>query len=675
VQNPSVADVLGPKGWLARIDPAWEARRGQLEMAERVAARLKSGGVSAIEAPTGIGKTLAYLVPSLLSGKRVVVSTHTKTLQDQIVAKDLPRLALAFAAGGLELARADLEGRVRGLRYAPMKGRSNYLCLERLEKRNRQGRLGFVREDPLWGRIERWAQRTQRGDRAELVDVPEESGAFGEVDGRAETCLGSRCPAYEKCFVVRMRREAAESDLVIVNHHLLLADLAMRAEAALAGEGRSFGAVIPTSDALIVDEAHALEEIASDHFGGDVSSHKLARLSRDALQWISEREIAPLLAEQVIEAVARTEAVFDTIPASAGRIRLPSPELDRLPERAAKAEIALEALTMSLEGHIKDPTAEGLARRAKQLSDSLRFVVSAQGDEYVYWAERRDKTARLGAAPIEVSSLLAEALYPIFPAVVMTSATLAVEGPRPFAYFLERVGAPEATHTLRLDTPFSYAEQAAIYTASDLPPPDGSGHIGAVIDRGRQLIERVGGGAFFLFTSHRAMSEAASVLRKQLRFPVLVQGEAPKMRLIEEFVARAPAVLLATASFWEGVDVPGDPLRLVMIDRLPFASPGDPVVAARIARLESRGEGAFEAYQIPQAVLRLRQGFGRLVRRKTDRGVVAILDSRVTSKAYGRRFLDALPPATRLHDLDALGRWADAHGLGPVRRAPLVPET
>jgi ATP-dependent DNA helicase DinG len=670
VTAPSVRDVLGPHGWLARIDPTWEARPGQLAMAEQVATRLAKGGVSAIEAPTGIGKTLAYLVPALLSGKRVVVSTHTKTLQDQIVSKDLPRLERAFAAHGRQLVRADSERVLdRALRYAPMKGRSNYLCLDRLDKKRRQGRLAFVRDGALWDRLAEWARTTTRGDRAELAELPEDGSGFGEVDARAETCLGSRCPAYEQCFVVRMRREAAEADLIVVNHHLLLADLALRAEAALAGEGRSFGAVIPNADALVVDEAHALEEIASDHFGGDVSSHKLTRWLRDAMQWLADRraEVEPYVEDKVLEAVARTEAVFATIPVGAGRLRLPSkdPALDKLAPLAGRADVALEAVSAALEGYRADATAEGLGRRARDLAASLRFVVEAAGDDYVYWAERaKEGTARLGAAPIEVATVLADTLFPTFGSVVMTSATLAVEGSAPFAYFLERVGAPSTTETLRLDTPFRFEEQAAIYVPQDLPGPEDGSYAEASVARARQLIELMGGGAFFLFTSHRAMQEAARVLRPTLPFPLLVQGEAPKMRLVEAFVARAPAVLLATASFWEGVDVPGDPLRLVVIDRLPFASPADPVVAARIARI---GETAFESYQLPQAILKLRQGFGRLVRRETDHGVVAILDGRVHTRGYGRRFLAALPPATRVHDLEALRAWHQRRSRLPVR--------
>lgn len=646
-------------------------------MAEAVAARLAKGGVLAVEAPTGIGKTLAYLVPALLSGRRVVVSTNTKTLQDQIVGKDLPLLERAFSAAGIELLRAGPEPRglfEKGrLGYALMKGRSNYLCLERLDRHRRQGRLPFESR-VVFERITRWAEKTARGDRAELDAVADDAPEWSDVDARAETCIGQRCPRYEGCFVVRMRREATNADLIIVNHHLLLADLALRAEASLSPEGRAFGEVIPSGDALIVDEAHALEETASEYFGGEISTRKLARFTQDAMEWTAAQPVSEALSigGQLTEALARAEAVFAEIPRQEARVRLAAEDdgggvVEALRRAAREAEAALQALSGRFEAQQWDPVAESLGRRARALADAMRFVTAAADRDFVYWAERKGRHARMGAAPIEVADLLGQYLFGVFRSVVLTSATLTtgarVEREAGFGYFLSRVGAPEASERLHLETPFDYARQAALYLPKHLPAPDHPRALEELALIGGELIERVGGGAFFLFTSHRVMREVCERLRRKLPYPVLLQGEAPKGALIRAFVERAPAVLFATASFWEGVDVPGDPLRLVLIDRLPFASPGDPVVAARLERLEAKGHSSFSSYQVPQAILRLKQGFGRLVRSRTDRGVVAILDSRLHQKSYGARFLAALPSAERIERLEELEHWLAARGM------------
>lgn len=667
---PRIEDLLGHDGLIARAHPRWESRPGQLEMARAIAERLEQGGALAVEAPTGIGKTLAYLVPAILSGRRVIISTNTKTLQDQIIAKDLPLLEAALASTGGKLVRAQPEGTLLPasegeIRYALMKGRSNYLCHDRLDRKLRQRELAFA-SDARLAQIAAWARVTERGDRAELAEMADHSPEWGEVDARAETCLGTRCACWEQCFVVRMRREAHAADLIVVNHHLLLADLALRAEASLMPEGRAFGEIIPTADALIIDEAHALEEIAGEYFGGEVSTHKLARFARDALEWVSSRAGAAALGlgEQIVRAVARAEGAFHTVGAREGRLRIgPAAEPDpwsTFRSAAREGESALEALSSSFEAEAWDPAAEGLARRARALAAALRFVSSAESPDYVYWAERTGRGARIGAAPIEVGDLLAQFLFGVFRAVVMTSATLTTGDDREsggFAYFLERVGAPQDSERLRLETPFDFTRQAALFVPRDLPLPDDPAFERAIAREGHRLIEALGGGAFFLFTSYRMMHAVAERLRTELPYPMLVQGEAPKPILIQRFIADAPAVLFATASFWEGVDVPGDPLRLVLIDRLPFASPSDPLIAARLERLEARGQAGFSAYQVPQAILRLKQGFGRLVRSREDRGVVAILDRRLHTKAYGRRFLAALPDAARITDAPALSAW------------------
>jgi ATP-dependent DNA helicase DinG len=663
-----VRAVLGPGGALARAHPRWEPRAEQLEMAEAVAAALRAGGSLAVEAPTGVGKTLGYLVPALLDGRRVIVSTHTKTLQEQIVEKDLPILARALAELGVTLRAADLwdEGRSEDdeARWALMKGRGNYLCLDRLDRQRRQGRLAFAQnpDDPV-DRIAGWARETESGDRSELSWLAEDNPLWAELDARAEICQGKKCARYDDCFVVRMRRRAAVADVIVVNHHLLLADLALKAEASLSPEGRSFGEVIPKADALIIDEAHALEEIASDYFGGDVSSRRLERLAKDAAAWVAflstdgrRHPVDDLL----LSAAMAAEAVFRALPDTDGRVRLDdAPRFREARRLAPPAAEALEALAAGIELRSEgvDPVGESIARRARDLGAALGFVLGAAEADYVYWVDKRGRSARLGASPIEVAPLLREHLFGRFDAVVMTSATLTTRGDRGFGYFLGRIGAPASTDTQALGSPFDYPRQVALYLPPAVPEPNEPGFLEAACAVGEELIELVGGGAFFLFTSHRMMRAACERLRPHIDHPVLLQGEAPKAELLRAFVRKAPAVLFATASFWEGVDVPGDPLRLVIIDRLPFAAPTDPVVAARAARIEARGHSPFATYQVPQAILRLKQGFGRLVRTRDDRGVVALLDRRVRTKAYGRQFLNALPPATRVSDPEHLRRW------------------
>jgi ATP-dependent DNA helicase DinG len=713
----SVGDVLGPKGLLARVHPNFESRPAQLEMAEAVAESLKTGGALAVEAPTGVGKTLAYLVPALLSERRVIVSTNTKTLQEQIIDKDIPLLERVFRSAQLVLRRAEPErgaGRPglvepewvrRGTEqraYALMKGRSNYLCKERFV--NRQRALFERAEDrALLDELEAWVKTSLRGDKAELSRLEEGSPLWDELDARPEVCLGTRCARYDECFVVRMRHEAENADLIVVNHHLLMADLTVRAEAALAGDRAALGEVIPRADAVVVDEAHAIEEVASEYFGGEASRRKAERLLHDTVSWLAERgrpgafdprpaRLAPsgpgsdALALKSSEAVGLVEKTFQLLPRAEGRLRITPPGVERDPFLRARqaSEVATSVLGELSETFgdraDDDPAAESLCRRARGLADALRFVLGAADPDFVYWAEHTKKTARIGAAPIAVDDLLRSHVFAAFETVVLTSATLATatSDRGGFRYFLDRIGAPEQTRAIQLETPFDYAGQVALYVPGRLPTPDAPGFLDAICRTGESLIQKVGGGAFFLFTSHRMMRLAHQRLAPRLPFPVLLQGEAPKRELLRAFVDRTPAVLFATASFWEGVDVPGDPLRLVLIDRLPFASPSDPVVAARLERLAARGEDPFSAYQVPQAILRLRQGFGRLVRRSSDRGVVAILDARLSTRAYGRRFLAALPGAALIRDPAGLDAWLLARGMlaptesgpGPERVAP-----
>jgi ATP-dependent DNA helicase DinG len=699
----SVADVLGPDGLLASVHSAWESREGQVHMAERISLQLRSGGTLAVEAPTGIGKTLAYLVPAILLGRRVVISTNTKTLQEQIVAKDLPLLHAALAAAGLRLeaasADADLAPSPDTIRYALMKGRGNYLCLDRLDRRTRQrefAELGVGRREEMFYRSLRdWSLTSQSGDKAELKSWSEDLPLWSEVDARAEICHGSRCARFDECFVVRMRRAAENADIVVVNHHLLLADLALTAKARLAGAPAGFGSIIPRGRALVIDEAHALEEIASEYFGGSVSTHALERFERDARDWLVLRPPAFDVSGfgAVLQgATAAARRVFSELPSEEGRIRVPTPaapvsaeavvvlddELADLPwyvtrpvdpeekecpspERFEKARASLPdavgamiSLARMLEDGPQDPMCESLARRARELGSGLGFILEPTDPDYVYFVERKGRHVSAGAAPIEVAELLSEHLFGAFESVVLTSATLSVDGSDGLGFYLGRVGAPKSTESIVLPSPFDFARQAAIHVPSDLPHPDDVDFPDRLAERARVLIDLVGGGAFLLFTSHRMMEKVHQKLAPELDYPVFIQGQAPKQALLEGFVRETPAVLFGTSSFWEGVDVPGDPLRLVLIDRLPFASPRDPVVAARLERLELQGQSPFATYQVPQAILRLKQAFGRLVRTRFDSGLVVICDRRLLDRRYGQRFLRALPPARRLHHHDDL---------------------
>lgn len=662
--TPTVEALLGEGGVADRVLPGWEARPEQIRMAEAVEAKLAEGGVAIVEAPTGVGKTLAYLVPAALSGRRVIISTNTKTLQDQIADKDLVRLGAILGAAGYTLARASADDLAphdpQRVRYALMKGRSNYLCIDRLHAKTRQATFDFDDYD-LMREIREWAATTERGDRSELVGLPERAPVWDGIDARSETCKGKRCEHYDACWVVRMRREAEHAELIIVNHHLLLADLSLQAAQMLSNDGRTFGEIIPPADALIVDEAHALEEIATDYFGGSISTKKVDRLVADLTGFASSRDAR--LATRLVAATARvgasTSRVFSALPRSDGRVRAKNgdapfaPALRVLPEAERDLD---EVVQLVDDAAAYDAGAEALSRRTREVADALGFVLRAEDDDYVYWSERKNKAVTLGASPIDVASLLSRFLFERFGAVALTSATLSTGG-GDTRFFSRAVGAPEDADNLVLGSPFDFRRQSLLYLPHDAPEGNARDATESGARIAKRVIDAVGGGALYLFTSYRAMHAAHRFLDGQLGYPVLMQGEKPKRELIAHFVEQAPAVLFATATFWEGVDVPGAALQLVIVDRLPFDPPNDPLAVARGERLEALGKSAFNAYFVPRAILRLKQGFGRLVRTKADRGVVAILDRRVSTRGYGRRFLSALPDVRRVSHLEDLEQW------------------
>jgi ATP-dependent DNA helicase DinG len=658
----TLADVLGPGGRLARALPGYEDRADQLAMAHEVERALHGRGYLVAEAGTGTGKTLAYLVPAALSGRRVIVSTATKTLQEQLWGKDIPllrdRCDLAFDA-------------------AYLKGRSNYYCLARAEEFARAPTFAAREEAALWPRIAAWARETETGDRSE-IDLPDQYQTWRDLSATSETCTGRDCALYEDCFVTRARARAAEADVLLVNHHLFFADLAMRTS-------RAGVEILPEHDAVIFDEAHALEDVATEYFGLQISSYRVEELARDAQRAVADRpDLGSMMKQATAELRKAGERFFQGVadglrgalgargawrsarpaaPAlrslSAEDLRGPLTEeiLAPLDREQARLDAALDGLRELL-SDAPSPSITQVARRAGELRVEVAAVTAMKEPSRVYFGEVRGRGVFLRAAPIDVAEELQARLYRRTDTVVFTSATLAAQGR--FEYFRRQVGlAPEFdVAEARFPGPFDFARQAALVVPEGLPEPNAPGFVAAAAATVRALAEVTGGRAFVLCTSTRNML-ALHRASRDLPWRVLLQGERPKARLLDAFRAE-PSVLFATASFWEGVDVPGEALSLVIIDRLPFAPPGDPVVAARLRALEAGGRDGFSELQVPAAALALRQGFGRLVRTREDRGLVAILDRRLVTKGYGRAFLATLPPSPLLRTVEEARRWWSA---------------
>ncbi|MCC6875352.1 MAG: ATP-dependent DNA helicase [Sandaracinaceae bacterium] len=615
-------DVLGEGGPLARALPGYERRDAQLRMAEMVEQVLEHEGIALIEAGTGTGKTLAYLVPAILSGKRVVISTGTKTLQDQLMDHDLPLLASHLGVP---------------LRAACLKGLNNYVCLRRYTELRRSRDAGL----PATGRklevLAEWLERTESGDRAELDAIAEEDPIWAAVQSDTTTRIGARCAHFDACFVTRARRRAEKASLLVVNHHLFFADLATR--------GPHGGGVLPDYDAVIFDEAHQIEDIATDFFGAQLSDHRLQALGRDAARALDAAGLLDAEAERVLRTLESTTAsFFSSLPRAAGaegRGELATRSLDSSRHHALDA--ALEALALRCQREAgASETILHLARRADRVRDELARIVDGSERGSVTWIDARGRSLRLGSSPVDVSELFREQVLWRVPSIVFTSATLSAGGS--FDFVKRRLGVEREVDEAVLPSPFDYARQAALYLPS-LPDPREPAWIDHAESEIARLVELTGGGAFVLCTSTRAMTRLAE--RCRIARPVLVQGRASKTALLERFRAEGDAVLFATASFWEGVDVPGEALRLVIIDKLPFDVPSDPLVRARCQRIEEQGEAPFARYLLPAAALALKQGFGRLIRTTRDRGIVAILDPRIRTKGYGKVFLRTLPPATR----------------------------
>ncbi|HEX6244427.1 MAG TPA: ATP-dependent DNA helicase, partial [Polyangiales bacterium] len=626
-------DALGSSGPLAQAIEGYEERSEQLQMAALVERTLADEGVALIEAGTGTGKTLAYLVPAILSGKRVVISTGTKTLQDQIMQHDLPLLSAALGVG---------------FDSAVMKGLSNYLCLRRFEEFQTSPEADkpeFARHLPL---LRAFRAESATGERSEL-GLPEGAPLWSEVHSGSDTRIGQRCPHFEACFVTRMRRRAEAAQIIVVNHHLFFADLALRGPV-------HGGAAIPDYDAVIFDEAHQIEDVITEFFGVRISSARLETLLRDVERSArASRTLDEVRARVHIVASSASE-LFASLPRPAlsatggegGRRPLPDGQLTPPQrERALVLDSALEAVQLSLKASAYESEAQAqAARRVARVREELAIVVDAQRS-HVLWTELRGKRSSLGASPVEVAEILRERLFEERKAVIMTSATLSLG--EDFAFARQRLGIDFEVSELRLSSPFDYAQKAALYLPTHLPDPRAEEYVERAAEEILSLTELTGGGAFVLCTSLRMMQRLYQACLPKLRTAALLQGMAPKTELLDTFKARGDAVLFASNSFWEGIDVPGAALRLVIIDKLPFEVPTDPLVAARCARMEARGEAPFMGYLVPSAALALKQGFGRLIRTRQDRGIVAILDRRIATKGYGRVLLDSLPDASRCY--------------------------
>ncbi len=636
VSSEQLEQLLGPDGPIAKAHPNYEFRPGQIRMAQAVAESIDRSTHLCVEAGTGTGKTLAYLLPAIFSRKRVIISTGTKNLQEQLFFKDIPFLQKALG---------------RGLSVAYLKGRSNYLCLKKLEAAEHEAYL-FSPHDPRYLELIReWARTTETGDRAELKELPEDLTLWHHLDARRDTCTGQKCPDFESCFVTRVRQRALQSDLVIVNHHLFFADLALR-------QG-DFGAVLPEYSIVIFDEAHELEDVATQYFGVVVSNYRVEELARDADKAQKESDSTSSFVPQQLARLAVTAREFFAGFYSPDG-RFPMQELgegldvrrgprtgdtiSRLYKRFASQIGTLEA-ALANASRQSDVT-DSLVRRAGELRQDLATILVSDSTEQVYWYEVRGRGVFLWASPIQVAPILKQQLYPHVDTAVLTSATLSTGGN--FHFIRSRLGLDDARELL-LGSHFDFSRQAILYVPRDIPEPREEGWLRQACSELERILDASSGRAFVLFTSYAQMELVHHALEGRLPYPILLQGEMSKSGLLETFRNTSNAVLFATSSFWQGVDVQGEQLSCVVIDKLPFSVPSDPVVAARIRHLNEAGGNAFYEYQIPEAVILLKQGFGRLIRSRTDRGILALLDKRVLTKRYGRTFLQSIPPAPITH--------------------------
>lgn len=619
-----VQQFFAKHGTLSKWHPNFEYRPGQLAMAEAVESALADRKHLIVEAGTGTGKTLAYLVPAILSGKRIVVSTGTKNLQEQLFFKDVPFLQQHFP---------------QPLRVCYMKGRNNYACRQKIYDAEREPVLNGLEEVADFQVIQAWEKTTEIGDRAEIKKLPESSTTWAKMDARSDLCTGQKCKQFERCFLTLMHRRAQESDIIIVNHHLFFADLALK------DKDKDFeGGILPEYHAVVFDEAHEIEDVAGQYFGVSVSNYRFQELRRDISAVARAKQFGSAELDRILDRFEELAThLFTMLPAPEGR--------GAFSGRAAFVEHHEDAyrdLLTSLEligSHLKllkNPPEEvnPLKRRAVELGLALRFVLKSDDPAYVYWIERRGRGLFLQATPIDVAPIMAERLFDQVDTVVLTSATLAVAGG--FEFVKKRLGVVQA-RTLIVPGHFDYQKQALLYVPQQLPDPRSPAFTKEAADEVIRLLKFSRGRAFVLFTSYQQMRMMHDSVSLEMDFPTLLQGTGPRSALLEEFRTTPNCILFATSSFWQGVDVPGEQLSCVIIDRLPFAVPSDPIVDARVQKVRNEGGNPFYDYQVPQAAIALKQGFGRLIRSRLDRGVLVLLDNRVTKQRYGQVFFDSLP--------------------------------
>jgi ATP-dependent DNA helicase DinG len=646
-------DIFGAQGPLQQALPDFRFRRQQLRMAERIADALAQRSSLIVEAGTGTGKTFAYLVPALLSGARVLISTGTRTLQDQLYTKDLPLVSAAIG---------------RPARVALLKGRANYLCRHRLQGASEQAVMQMTidgTEDAgragMLARIERWARTTRTGDLSEVHGLSDSHPIWPQVTSTRDNCLGQRCREVSRCHVVAARRAAQEADVVVVNHHLLLADLALKED--------GFGDILGTADAVILDEAHQIPDLATQFFGATVSSRRIENLLKDVRQEFAgaaaRGDISSPVIKQIESAMLGVEEaardLLSRVPKQPGRISWSETET-ALGPAVRELALALSELSARLAAEDEEAGTGAIAERVLEVSAALDRIASPDETDATRAVETTQRGYTLSLLPFDVSERFRSLVEARPSAWIFTSATLSLG--EDFSHFASRLGLDSAS-TLKIDSPFDYERQSLLYLPTAMPDPSSPEFIRAVVETAVPLIDASLGGAFVLFTSHRALAQAAQLFRARWKegsgYKLYVQGEAPRERLLADFREDGAGVLLGTTSFWEGVDVKGEALRLVIIEKLPFASPDDPIVKARIDHYQARGGNAFRDYQLPEAVLALKQGVGRLIRSEEDYGAVVICDPRIVSRSYGRVFRASLPAMTMTRDADEAIRFLRRH--------------